>query len=94
MLRASLLNIFYIKKVKKIGLKSIQYIVFFLLLISILLSLPFVQTKMATYFTKQMNTNFNVDLKVENVSLSVFGKVELKNIEIRDPPSGYINFCK
>ena len=56
----------------------------FLLLISVLLSIPTVQTKLATYVTQKINDDFGVNLVIKKVDLSFLGNVQLKGIEIRD----------
>ena len=56
----------------------------FLLLISILLSISAVQTKIGTYFTDKINADFGTDLTIEKVDLSLLGSVQLKGVEIRD----------
>ena len=60
------------------------YIVLFLLLISLLLSIPAVQTQLAKYATTKINDDFNVNLVIKNVDLSLLGSIQLNGIEIRD----------
>ena len=73
-----------IKKYQKILLKLLKYIVLFLLLIIILLSTSYVQTKLAKYATIAINEDFGTDLLIQKVDLSFLGTVQLKGIEIRD----------
>jgi hypothetical protein len=73
-----------IKKYGKILLKWLKYIVLFLLLIIILLSTSFVQTKLAKYATNSINEEFGTDLLIKKVDLSFLGSVQLKGVEIRD----------
>ena len=56
----------------------------FLLLISILLSIPAVQTKLAKYATQKINDDYGVNLVIKKVDLSFLGNVQLKGIELRD----------
>ncbi|MEE9407936.1 MAG: translocation/assembly module TamB domain-containing protein [Polaribacter sp.] len=53
-------------------------------MISILLSIPAVQTKLGDYATKKINNDFGVNLTIKKINLSFLGKVELKGVEIRD----------
>ena len=56
-----------------------------LLLVSgILLSLPFVQTKLGQYVTNTLNEDFGTNLSIEKVAISPFGNVKLKNIVAKD----------
>ena len=66
----------------------------FLLLISILLSLPIVQTKLGKYATTKINEDFNVDIKIKKIDLSFLGSVDLKGIEIRDHHKDTLIFVK
>ncbi|KAB1154552.1 translocation/assembly module TamB [Tenacibaculum aiptasiae] len=50
----------------------------------ILLSLPFVQSKLAKHATDWLNKEYNTDIVVKRVDLSWLGSVQLKGIEIRD----------
>ncbi len=56
----------------------------FLLLISILLSIPTVQTKIGNYLTDKINKDFSTNLTIEKVDLSLLGNVQLKGIQIKD----------
>ncbi|TVZ55268.1 uncharacterized protein DUF490 [Lutibacter sp. Hel_I_33_5] len=56
----------------------------FLLLISLLSSLPLVQTKLAKYATERLNNDFGTNLVIKKVDFSFLGKVTLKGLEIRD----------
>ena len=56
----------------------------FLLLVSILLSIPAVQTKIGSYVTNKINEDFGTNLNIEKVDLSFLGNVQLKGVEIRD----------
>lgn len=56
----------------------------FLLLLSLLLSLPIVQTQLAKVATKRLNKDFGINLVVKKLDLSFLGSVQLKGIEIRD----------
>ncbi|RZK04460.1 MAG: translocation/assembly module TamB, partial [Flavobacterium sp.] len=56
----------------------------FLLVSGILLSLPFVQTKIGDYVTNMLNEDFGTDIDIEQVSISIFGGVKLKTVMIKD----------
>lgn len=55
-----------------------------LLAVAIILSLPVVQTKIAQYITKTLNTDFKTDINVDKVAINIFGGVKLKKVLIRD----------
>jgi hypothetical protein len=61
---------------------------------SILLSIPFVQTKLGNYVTKKINKDFGVNLVVKKVDLSFLGSVNLKDVEIRDHRKDTLIFVK
>lgn len=53
-------------------------------LLSLLLSLPFVQTKLGSTATSYLQNEFDVSIKLEKIDLSILGNVEFKNVLIRD----------
>ncbi|UQD57272.1 translocation/assembly module TamB domain-containing protein [Flavobacterium sp. K5-23] len=55
-----------------------------MLILGIALSLPFVQTKVAQYFTKSINKDFGVNISIDEASVSVFGGVKFKKVLILD----------
>jgi hypothetical protein len=55
-----------------------------LLVLGITLSLPIVQTKIGTYVTEMLNKDFKTDIKVDQVTLTIFGGVKLKKVMIKD----------
>ena len=55
-----------------------------LALLSLLLSLPFVQTKLGNSATSYLQEEFDVDIKLEKVGLSILGNVQFKNVFIKD----------
>lgn len=56
-----------------------------LILVSgVLLSLPFVQTKLGQYVTNTLNEDFGTKLSIEKVAISPFGNVKLKNVVAKD----------
>ncbi|MBU3013017.1 translocation/assembly module TamB domain-containing protein [Polaribacter vadi] len=65
-------------------LKWLGYFVLFLLFISIILSIPAVQTKIGNYLTNKVNKDFGTDLTIEKVDLSFLGSVQLKGVKIKD----------
>lgn len=56
----------------------------FLLLISLLLSIPAVQTQLGKLVTNSVNKDFGTNLVVKKIDLSFLGSVQLKGVEIRD----------
>ena len=54
------------------------------MLISILLAIPAVQTKLGKLATNILNEDYNTNITVHKVKLSLFGDVDLKEIEILD----------
>ncbi|MBC7845380.1 MAG: translocation/assembly module TamB [Flavobacterium sp.] len=55
-----------------------------LLVLGIALTLPFVQTKIGNYVTNTLNEKYKISINVEEVSLTVFGGMKLKNVLILD----------
>ena len=51
---------------------------------AIVLSLPFVQTRIGHYITEMLNNDFGTDINVDQVSVSAFGGVKLKTVLIKD----------
>jgi hypothetical protein len=56
----------------------------FSLMMSILLSMPFVQTKIAHYATTRIQEDYGAEISIKKVDLSFLGSVTLKEVEIRD----------
>jgi hypothetical protein len=61
---------------------------------AISLSVPYVQTKIAQYFTKSINDDFGTKIAIEGVRISVFGGVKFKNVMIRDHHNDTLIFAK
>jgi regulatory protein YycI of two-component signal transduction system YycFG len=59
-------------------------ILIFILISGILLSLPFVQTKLGKYATNTLNESFGTNLSIDKVAISAFGNVKLKGITAKD----------
>ncbi|MEC5167162.1 hypothetical protein RCH18_002912 [Flavobacterium sp. PL11] len=55
-----------------------------MLVIAIALTLPFVQTKIAQYFTNSINKDFGTNITIDGVAISVFGGIKFKEVLIRD----------
>ena len=55
-----------------------------LLIVSILLALPVVQTKLGEYATDELKEAYGVDISVERVAINPFGGVKLKGVLVRD----------
>ena len=72
------------KKFRKIVLRSIIALILLLLLVSIALSLPFVQTKIAHYATDKLNKDYGTNINIDEVTITFFGGVKLKKVLILD----------
>jgi hypothetical protein len=73
-----------IQRLKKYTFRVLLGLILFLLVSAIVLSLPFVQTRIGHYVTGMLNKDFGTDIDVDQVSISVFGGVKLKSVLIRD----------
>ncbi|SCY12395.1 Family of unknown function [Flavobacterium caeni] len=60
------------------------FLILLLLGVGIALSLPSVQTRIATYATDRLNEDFKTDIRVDQVAVTIFGGVKLKGVMIRD----------
>lgn len=65
-----------------------------MLLGAISLSVPYVQTKIAQYFTKSINDDFGTKISIDGVRISVFGGVKFKNVMIRDHHNDTLIFTR
>lgn len=54
------------------------------MLLSIFLSIPWVQTKIADYATTTINKDYGTDISIEKVDLSFLGSVGLTGVKIKD----------
>ena len=59
-------------------------LVLLLLLLGIALTLPVVQTKIAHYFTTDLNEQYGTNINVDQVEINIFGGVQLKKVLIKD----------
>ncbi|MGV7105088.1 translocation/assembly module TamB domain-containing protein [Flavobacterium sp. U410] len=73
-----------IRKVKKIIVRTVIYLLLFLLFLGIVLSLPFVQTFLGRYVTDALNKDFGTDITIERIAISPFGNVKLGDVLVRD----------
>jgi hypothetical protein len=73
-----------IKKIKKIVFRTLLGLILLLLVFFIALTLPSVQTKLAKYFVESINEDFGINIKIEEVQLTLFGGVKLKKVFILD----------
>ncbi|WP_225876834.1 translocation/assembly module TamB domain-containing protein [Flavobacterium muglaense] len=62
--------------------------------LGIALSLPFVQTKVAQYFTNSINKDFGTKIAIDEVRISIFGGVKFKNVLILDHHKDTLIFSK
>ncbi len=81
------------RKYRKV-LKVIGYIGLFFLLLSLFLSISFVQTTIGNYLTRSLNEDYKTNIVVNKVDLSWLGKIQLKNVEIRDHHQDTLIFVK
>lgn len=75
-------------------LRFFGYVVLVLLFISLVLSISFVQTTIGNYVTKSVNKDFNTNIVINKVDLSWLGRVQLKNVQIRDHHQDTLIFIK
>ncbi len=79
------LKILYtIKKFFKIAYKLVAILLLLFVILVLVLSLPFVQTRLGQYATNQINETFKTNIFIKRVSLQFNGDVELKDIFIQD----------
>jgi len=83
-----------IKNKIKIFARFLAYVMLFLFLISIILSIPGVQTRLARSLTKSLKKSFNTNIVIKRVDLSFLGSVQLKGVEIRDHHNDTLIFVK
>ena len=55
-----------------------------LLISAIALSLPVVQTMLGQYATDRLNSQYDINIKIDQIEVSAFGGVQLKKVMIRD----------
>jgi hypothetical protein len=72
------------KRFRKYLFRTIIGLLLLLLITSVALSLPYVQTKIAHYVTEDLNKTYGTNIYVDQVALTVFGGVKLKKVLIRD----------
>ena len=73
-----------IKNKIKIFVRFLAYVLLFLFIISIVFSIPGVQTRLARTLTKGLKESFNTNIVIKRVDLSFLGSVQLKGVEVRD----------
>lgn len=83
-----------IKNKVKILVKFLGYLLLFLFLISIILSIPSVQTRLAKTLTNKLKESYNTNLHITRVDLSFLGSVQLKGVELRDHHNDTLIFVK
>lgn len=72
------------KKFRKILFRTIIGLILLFLVMSIALSLPFVQTKIAQYATNKLNKDYGTNINIDEVAITFFGGVKLKKVLILD----------
>ena len=64
--------------------RSLIGMLLFVLLVSILLALPVVQTRLGKYATDWLKDEYNITLTIEKVAINPFGGVKLKGVFAKD----------
>ena len=72
------------KKFRRIFFRTIIGLILLFLVISIALSLPYVQTKIAHYATEKLNKDYGTHINIDEVAITFFGGVKLKKVLILD----------
>lgn len=83
-----------LKKVRKIVLRTIAVLLLLLLSVVIALSLPYVQTKIATYATDQLNEDYGTKIYIDKVAITFFGGVKLKTVIVLDHHNDTLIYSK
>tara|TARA_R110001592_G_scaffold17135_3_gene72577 strand:- start:4463 stop:8938 length:4476 start_codon:yes stop_codon:yes gene_type:complete len=83
-----------IKNKIKIFVRFLGYVLLFFFLISIIFSIPGVQTRLARSLTKNLKKSYNTNIVIKRVDLSFLGSVRLKGVEIRDHHNDTLIFVK
>jgi hypothetical protein len=83
-----------IKNKIKIVVRFLAYVLLFLFLMSIVFSIPGVQTRLARTLTKSLKKSYNTNIVIKRVDLSFLGSVRLKGVEIRDHHNDTLIFVK
>ncbi len=65
-----------------------------MLVLGIALSTSFVQTKIGEYVTNSLRKEYKADIKVEEVSVTIFGSIKLKKVLIKDDKKDTMIFAK
>jgi hypothetical protein len=71
-------------KFRKVVIRTLLALFLLLLITSIALSLPVVQTKIAHYTTKKINEEYGTHINIDEVAITFFGGVKLKKVMIFD----------
>lgn len=71
-------------KIAKIGLRLVLGILLLLLIFSVLISVPVIQTKIVHQLTKSISNTLETEVSIGSVSVSWTGRVELNDVLIRD----------
>ena len=48
------------------------------------MTLPQVQTRIAQYVTENLNEEYKTDIQIEQIAVTIYGGVKLKNVLIKD----------
>ena len=83
-----------IKNKVKIFARFLGYVLLFLFLISIIFSIPGVQTRLAKTLTNKLKESYDTNLHITRVDLSFLGSVQLKGVELRDHHNDTLIFVK
>lgn len=72
------------RKIRKYAIRIVIALIVFVLLLSIALSLPVVQTKIAQYATAELNKKHGTNITIDEVAVTFFGGVKLKKVLVLD----------
>ncbi|MBY0486654.1 MAG: translocation/assembly module TamB, partial [Flavobacteriaceae bacterium] len=65
-----------------------------LLVLGIALSLPSVQTRIAHYYTEELNKQYGTNIYIDQVEVTIFGGVQLKKVMVKDDRKDTLIFAK
>lgn len=81
-------------KFRRIVLRTIAVLLLLLLITSIALTLPVVQTKIAHYATERINKDYGTNINIDKIAITVFGGVKIKNLLILDHHNDTLIYSK
>lgn len=64
------------------------------MLVSILLSIPAIQTKLGNYATQKINEEYHTNISIQKIDLSFLGSIKLKGVQVKDHHKDTLIFVK